>query len=385
MDVVPKILDVICRTTGMGFAAVARVTEDRWIACAVRDDIGFGLPPGGELEVESTICHEIRQHRGVVAFDEASCDPHFREHHTTKQYGLQSYISVPIVRRNGEFFGTLCAIDPKPAKVNNPDTIQTFELFASLIGAHLETSDRLVASESARHSTEMALTEERALSDLRERFIAVLGHDLRTPLAAIDATALVLLQPNLPAGMVPQMALRIRKSAARMSGMIGNVLDFARGSLAGGLVLERQEPQSLDALIGQVVEEARALNPERTISSTLRLETPVSVDQGRLSQLLSNLLTNAIVHGDPVAPVAVRGETNAGRFLLSVSNSGQAIDAGTIEKLFHPFTRGAARKDDSGLGLGLYIASEIAKAHGGELSVESGDAETRFTANIPIS
>lgn len=377
MDIVPKILDVICRTTGMGFAAVARVTEDRWIACAVRDDIGFGLLPGGELDVESTICHEIRQHRGVVAFDEASRDPRFCDHHTPKLYGLQSYISVPIVRPDGTFFGTLCAIDPKPAKVNNPDTIQTFELFASLIAAHLETADRLLASE-------VALTEERALSELRERFIAVLGHDLRTPLAAIDATALVLLQPNLPAGMVPQMALRIRKSAARMSGMISNVLDFARGSLAGGLVIERQAPQALEALVGQVVEEARALNPERAISSTLRLDTPVSVDQGRLSQMLSNLLTNAILHGDPVAPVAVTGEASDGWFVLSVSNAGKAIDQETIEKLFHPFTRGAARKDDSGLGLGLYIASEIAKAHGGRLEVESSDRETRFTANIPI-
>src|SRR5687768_2718497 len=69
LDVVSKILDVICRTTGMGFAAVARVTEDRWVACAVQDEIEFGLVPGGELEVVTTICNEIRQSGRAVIID----------------------------------------------------------------------------------------------------------------------------------------------------------------------------------------------------------------------------------------------------------------------------------------------------------------------------
>src|ERR1700761_1564713 len=88
LDVVPKILEVVCRTTGMGFAAVARVTEDRWIACSVLDNIHFGLQPGGELKVESTICHEIRQTREPVIIDEVACDAVYRDHHTPRQYGF---------------------------------------------------------------------------------------------------------------------------------------------------------------------------------------------------------------------------------------------------------------------------------------------------------
>src|SRR5277367_1574155 len=111
---IPTILDIVCRTTGMRFAAVARVTEDRWIACSVRDDIAFGLKPGSELKIESTICHEIRQSGRAVIIDNVAEDAIFREHCTPAMYGFQSYISVPIRLADGSFFGTLCAIDPAP-------------------------------------------------------------------------------------------------------------------------------------------------------------------------------------------------------------------------------------------------------------------------------
>ena len=90
INAVPTILEVVCRSTGMGFAAVARVTEDRWIACAVRDDIQFGLEPGGELKVETTICHEIRRARQPVIIDHVAEDETFCSHHTPALYGFQS-------------------------------------------------------------------------------------------------------------------------------------------------------------------------------------------------------------------------------------------------------------------------------------------------------
>src|ERR1700712_1856309 len=90
---VPRILEVVCRTTGMGFAAVARVTEQRWVCCAVRDEIAFGLTPGGELKVETTICHEIRQRHQAVVIDHVAEDEVYRNHHTPAMYGFQSYIS----------------------------------------------------------------------------------------------------------------------------------------------------------------------------------------------------------------------------------------------------------------------------------------------------
>jgi GAF domain-containing protein len=123
---IPAILTVVSRVTGMGFSAVARVTPDRWVCLAANDEIGFGLKPGGELKVETTICHEIRQSGGEVVIDHVGRDEVYRNHHTPAMYGFESYISVPIVLRDGSFYGTLCAIDPKPAKLNDPGIIGMF-------------------------------------------------------------------------------------------------------------------------------------------------------------------------------------------------------------------------------------------------------------------
>src|SRR4051812_45768883 len=100
IDAVPTILEAVCRTTGMGFAAVARVTEERWIACAVRDEIAFGLGPGGELKVATTICDEIRDSGEPVVIDHVAEDESFCGHSTPALYGFESYISVPIRRGN---------------------------------------------------------------------------------------------------------------------------------------------------------------------------------------------------------------------------------------------------------------------------------------------
>ncbi len=149
IDAVPTILDVVCRTTGMRFAAVARVTEDRWVACTVLDNIDFGLVPGGELKVETTICNEIRQTHEAVIIDHVDDDEVFCGHPTPAMYGFQSYISMPIIRKDGSFFGTLCAIDPLPHRLKNAGTIGMFRLFAELIALHLDASDRLKASQQA--------------------------------------------------------------------------------------------------------------------------------------------------------------------------------------------------------------------------------------------
>lgn len=163
IPVVDSILEVICRTTGMGFAAIARVTDQQWIACSVRDEINFGLVPGSELQLETTICHEIRQNGESVIIDHVAEDPNFHTHHTPAMYGFQSYISIPITRKDGTFFGTLCAIDPKPAKLNNPQVVGMFKLFSELISFHLNAVEQLDVSETK-------LTEERKSKKLQELF-----------------------------------------------------------------------------------------------------------------------------------------------------------------------------------------------------------------------
>jgi signal transduction histidine kinase len=375
ISAVPTILDVVCRATGMGFAAVARVTEGRWIACNVLDSIDFGLIPGGELKVETTICHEVRQSREPVVINNAAEDPLYCNHPTPALYGFQSYISMPIIRADGSFFGTLCALDPRPAKLSNPETIGMFRLFAELIAAHLDTNDRMAA-------TEARLLDERRTAELREEFIAVLGHDLRNPVASIDAGTKLLLKTPLDAKALTIVGL-IQGSVIRMSGLIDNVLDFARGRLGGGLTLNWTSDANLQAVFTQVIAELRMTRPDRVIEADIFLLEPVNCDSGRIGQLFSNLLGNALTHGKEDGPIRVGASSQKGIFELWVSNQGEPIAAEMRDSLFQPFFRGNRRPSQQGLGLGLYIASTIAEAHGGALEVSSSPEETRFTFRMP--
>ena len=367
INAVPTILDVVCRTTGMRFAAVARVTTDRWIACGVQDNLAFGLEPGGELKIETTICNEIRDHRQPVIIDNVAEDPLYYRHHTPAHYGLQSYISVPIVLGDGTFFGTLCAIDTVPRKLNTPEIAGMFQLFAKLIAFHLDAHDRS--------------DQERQGSELREQFIAVLGHDLRNPLASLDAGTRML-QRSVTDEKGKTVLTLMQSSISRMSGLIDNVLDFARGRLGGGIAIEQVDRVPLRPVLEQVVAELKMANPERRIEADLA-EAMVRCDEGRIGQLLSNLLANALTHGDPDTSIKVRSVMTGGHFELMVTNAGEPIPQAVIKDLFKPFVRASAKANLEGLGLGLYISSEIAKAHKGTLLVTSTPDETRFTFRMP--
>lgn len=276
IDAIPKMLEVVCKTTGMGFAAVARVTADRWVALAVRDEINFGLKPGGELEIKTTICDEIRDSGVPVLIDNVAEDPLFKDHHTPRRYGLQSYVSVPI-RHRGRFFGTLCAIDPSPRNVKSPEIQGMFELFADLVGSHLDSQDQLALSEAA-------LLDAQAVAELREQFIAVLGHDLRNPLASIDAGARLIGKTQLEPKAVAMLGL-MQGSVRRMAGLIDNVLDLARGRLGGGFVVDVRRDERLGDALRQVIAELATANPDREISADIALDGPVTLDTRRVAQL----------------------------------------------------------------------------------------------------
>jgi GAF domain-containing protein len=136
MPSVAAILEEVSRATGMRFATVARVTDTRWTACAVYDTINFGLQPGQDLALETTICNEIREHGQTVVFNHASTHPLFSKHPTPALYGFESYISTPIYRDDGQLFGTLCSVDPQPRRLDQA-TVQLLEKFARAIGAEI--------------------------------------------------------------------------------------------------------------------------------------------------------------------------------------------------------------------------------------------------------
>ncbi len=374
---VESMLEVLCRSTGLRFAAVARVTGDRWTACAVRDEIGMGILPGGELPIATTLCHQVHQSQAAVMIDDVQNDAQFCEHLTPRMYGFQSYISIPILRRSGEFFGTLCALDPLPVRVSEPKTIAMFEAFSKLVGLQLEAEELL-------QSREAQLLDEQQTAELREQFIAVIGHDLRNPISATLNSASILLQMPLP-----EKALRysryIQESGQRMAGLVGNLLDFARGRLGGGFALNRQVEADLGAVLQRIVAELVVADPARQLDVDVRIDQPVVCDALRIGQIFSNLISNALTHGAAEVPITVRAECLGESLLLTVSNGGAAIPTEKLLRLFQPFSRASGADKGDGLGLGLFIASELTRAHGGVLTVESDPERTTFRMQMPLA
>ncbi|MDB5445065.1 MAG: hypothetical protein JWQ97_382 [Phenylobacterium sp.] len=146
---IPVILNLVLESTGLRFGAVAKVTSSSWTALAVLDRIDFGLRAGGELEVSTTLCSEIRTTRAPVVIGCASRDPHYCGHATPRIYGFESYVAVPIILRSGEVFGTICALDPEPRDLSDPKILSTTQLFADLIAAELELDVKFAEQEAA--------------------------------------------------------------------------------------------------------------------------------------------------------------------------------------------------------------------------------------------
>lgn len=220
----------------------------------------------------------------------------------------------------------------------------------------------------------------REAADLREQFVAILAHDLRNPLASIDAGINVLLRRGPDEKTLREVGGYIRNSAKRMAGLIDDMLDFAKGRLGGGFSLDRNPDAPLHEHLEQVIGELRDVT-ENAIDAQLNILHPVNCDPKRIAQVASNLVANALRHGAPNRPIRVLATTDEQSFELAVANEGEPIDASVMRQLFQPFFRG--RSSNQGLGLGLYIASEIARAHGGSIDVISSKAETGFTLRIP--
>lgn len=377
ISAVPAILQVLSETTGLRFAAVARVTETNWTACAVFDRTEFGLKVGGELDVTTTLCSEIHASHQPIIISQVSADPDYCHHHTPQIYGFESYISVPVLRADGSFFGTLCALDPLPRDLSSPATRAMFESFARLLTLQLD-------AEEQQQSTRAALADERLTGHQREQFIALLGHDLRTPLASIQAASDLLLRRSTEVG-TQQLAEHVRTASQRASRMVDDLLDFARGQLGNGIPLNWTTPPELNRTLRQVTDELRNAHPRRVLLERLSPLEMFECDPDRIAQLLANLITNALHHGASTGPVIVTAQTDNGHFELAVHNRGTPIAAEHLERLFQPYWQDQGGSRRGGLGLGLFIVDQIARAHGGSMRVSSSaEAGTTFTFSMPI-
>jgi PAS domain S-box-containing protein len=264
-------------------------------------------------------------------------------------------------------------------------------------GTYAEVLDRGRAARDGRGvlvrmiGSMMDITErKRALEQLaeearfRERFIGILGHDLRSPLHAVALSARELRRRGLPPNLQP-LAQRIETSAARMGNMISDILDLTRARLGAGIPLHLS-PTSLPRVCQQVVEELGTAWPDRLIVVEPEGRCEGVWDWERLAQVVSNLVGNALEHSGREEPVFLRCWQSDGQQLLEISNPGPPIDPVLLRTLFDPFRQGHPGRAGrgGGLGLGLFIVRELVRAHGGEVSVRSEAREgTTFRVALP--
>jgi signal transduction histidine kinase len=223
----------------------------------------------------------------------------------------------------------------------------------------------------------------------KEMFLAVLGHDLRTPLGAIHSSARFMIETGELEEPHRTLTARIANSARRTVAMVGDLLDFTRSRLGGGIPVVRTE-MNLGKVVHDVVDEISAVHLGRPIQVDTRGEQRGQWDSARLSQALGNLIGNAVQHGAEGTTVTVDVREQDGQVAIAVHNRGAVILPDQLDGIFNPMkvreapTKASAGGPTGSLGLGLYIAERIVHAHGGRIGVESSEARgTTFTVYLP--
>jgi signal transduction histidine kinase len=244
-----------------------------------------------------------------------------------------------------------------------------------------EAVDQAVAESTSRYAAELALS--------RDTFMAILAHDLRSPLSAITMLS-HLMEKGATTETVRKQSGQIQRSAKEMSGMISELLEYTRTQLGKGLPI-KPKVCSMLVICRDAVEEVRSAQPGRQLVLDVPEDLVGLVDQARLRQALSNLLNNAVQHGDPASPISLTARTEGQAIAIEVKNMGEPIPAASLQVIFDPLVqlsaKSAAKPDlpSTNLGLGLFIAREIALGHHGTLDVTS-DSEngTVFTMRLPV-
>lgn len=280
---------------------------------------------------------------------------------------LDNLLAVPLVV-SGKVFGVLGVVLDE--STSNPDADEwCLSAFADQVAVALEKSrlDQAAA--------------------FRERLLGIVGHDLRNPLQAIQMTAMALSYKYGNNEDVSSLAQRIAHNSEQMGIMIAQLLDFTRSRLGGGIELG-PEPMDLTSATRQAISNLSAAYPHATFETSLVGSVTGEWDRQRIEQVIYNLIGNAVQHGDTLKPIGVAVGEDQGDAVLRVHNFGTAITTEAQRELFSPFrrTHQARSADSKGLGLGLYIANEIAVAHGGAINVRSSDRDgTEFSVRLPVS
>jgi PAS domain S-box-containing protein len=329
-----------------------------------------------ELAPDGRLQHSNARFRSLVGYTEAEL---LKRTYRDLTFPEDLGISVRNVERALAGDGDRFSFEKR--YVRKDGSIFWVRVTSALVRSPAGTPERFVSVIEDIDAEKKAAKEREDRIHLAEQFLGILGHDLRNPLHAITLAAGSL---RRQAGGPSRLAERILASAARIENMVAQLLDLTRARMGGGIVIERRSIV-LDEVVANVVDELAHANPGREIRCLLGPTVRGDWDGERLGQVVSNLVANALQHGDPSSPVVVRLASKGSAAVLAVHNVGPPIPDDRRAVLFEPYGRGSAtERRRQGLGLGLYIAKQIVLAHGGDITVASSAEEgTTFTVTLP--
>ncbi len=258
-----------------------------------------------------------------------------------------------------------------------------FVIVRELLGVKAPAQSLLLLHEGLDRAITAAIDRyAQRREEIRSRFISILGHDLRDPLSTVKISTDVLARGGAAPSEQQMILARMARASDRMQRMIGEVLDFARGHLGGGIPAS-PSLNDMAEICRHVVDEIAAAHPDRTIDIRTAGDLRGPFDRDRVAQALGNLIGNALEHTRGSIEVAAYETADRQHVVTTVTSHGTAIPPDVQRRMFDPFARGDDALGRKGLGLGLYITQQIALAHGATIDLTSDDAATVFTITWP--
>lgn len=427
INIIPTVLESLSTTLGLGWTAVSRVTDNQWIACSVKDELGFGLGPGDQIPFEDTFCKSVRNSGNLVVMDDAPNDETYCEHPIPKKFGFRAYLSFPITLPDGTFFGTLCGLDPESKKMNTPSVRKMFKLYSDLIGYHvyhqrelaaqLNSGEVTVPEELPQHlaaqmnfisSLEKNVVEtvqdlvaqniliERMRDDL-QRYTSISSHQLQEPLRKIQVISSLILDREADT-LDPKSRKyfkRITKSATRMRDLIDALISYTQTAFQHGHFKSSSLEELLLKASGSLTHEIESTNATIELNGEVNL----NVNEAQFQMLLEQVIGNSIkfAHPDRDPKIIIEGRQishdfssesvqalNRGYCQVSITDNGQGFEPKSADEMFGLFRTIPGPGSKHGSGAGLAIAKKIVENHQGFIQAHGVPGEgARIDIYVP--
>ena len=365
-----RILEALCGHTKMRYGLIRKKDGHTWGNWCVYD-YQYQKIVAKNSETYVTIYQAIRKGLSPIYIDDSDLCSVSQWTDILQKFGLKSYISYPIINKKDSIIGHLSLMNSEPVHFDQSKLEMLLPVCSDLIAIDFKT---IIECRNTRRKLEQELN----YSKNRELVLSSLAHDLNNPVSIVKVISQYL-QGNIKDENQKSLLKKIEETSFRMKGIIDDVLDFSSIGLDYGFI-RVPDKQRMDSLIRQILTEFELLH-NRTLIANIKLPIDIPCDHHKMGRAFANLIGNAIKHGNPQQNIEINAFVQNDNFIFSVTNEISYPQSSDLTELFKPFVKGT---NSNGLGLGLFIANEIAKIHKGKIMVNLEDNKITFNLMIPL-